>query len=380
MCEGWYTIVFPCHARLLLHFKGNPLNIPFFLLKSLKKMAEQVRKAKDFRGTLFHFGLVKILIKSALSKNQETWDMFTRKTLVSAKYKDRSVKPTPAQKKLNSRKKRVKTLTKVCANPKNLPNSIVEASTGDPDSKHSIDSHGSDRVETNNETVRNNTPIEAHVEIPISPLAAENIIDVEELAESTEKPRRNPKRKCNSTLSSMNNSVPSYPPQERLESMADQEEAPEPSEMTWTLSQFIQKNCKMDRQATVSKGIEPSEPIQVPTGTPAQIQREFTPSPSPVDNPDPTDTYEFSPDHPGPVDTYEQSPYEFTPELSPDHHSNPVATPAQSADEFTHASSPQPQPRQDQTFETYCEISSSRSLKPMVARLERRNNRLKEML
>jgi hypothetical protein len=81
-----------------------------------------------------------------------------------------------------------------------------------------------------------------------------------------------------------------------------------------------------------------------------------------------------------PVDTYERSPDEFTPELSPDHDSDRVNTPAQSPDEFTHASSPQPQPGHDQTFETYCEISSSRSLKPMVARLESRNNRLKEKL
>jgi hypothetical protein len=61
-------IMFPCNARLLLHFKGNHLvNIHYFLLKSLKKMAEQVRKAKDFRGSLFHFGLVKILVKFVLS-------------------------------------------------------------------------------------------------------------------------------------------------------------------------------------------------------------------------------------------------------------------------------------------------------------------------
>jgi hypothetical protein len=293
--------------------------------------------------------------------------MFTIKTLASAKSKDRSVKPAPPQKKLKARKKRVKTPTKVCANPKNIPDNTIEASTGDPDSEHSFDAHESDGVETNNETVKNTTPTEAHVEIPSSSLAAENIIDVEELVELTDKHRRNPKRKCKSTLSGMDNSVPSYPPQERLESVDDHEESPEPSEMTWTLSQLIHKTRKVDRQATVPKRIEQNEPIRVPTGTPARIQREFTPEPSPVDNPNP-------------VDTYERSPDEFTPELSPDHHSNPADTPAQSPDEFTHASSPQAQPGQDKTFETYCEISSSRSLKPMVARLESRNNRLKENL
>jgi hypothetical protein len=348
-CEGRYTIIFPCHARLLLHFTGTLLNIPFFLLKSLKRMAEQVQKANEFRGSLFHFGLVKILIKSALSKKQETWDLFTVKTLASAQSKDRSVKPVPPHKKLNSRKKRVKAPTKDCA--------------GDPDSEPPID----DEVETNNETVKDTTPTEANIEIPSSSLAAENIIDVEELAELTDKPRRNPKRKCKSALLGMDNSVPSYPPQERLESVADHEEAPEPSEMTWTLSQFIRKTRKADRQATTPKGIVQNESIQVPTGTPVRMQREFTP--------------ELNPDHNFDlIDTYEHSPDEFTPEFSPDHNSDRVHTPAQSPDEFTHVSSPQAQPGQDQTFETYCEISSSQSLKPMVAKLESKNNRLKEKL
>jgi hypothetical protein len=365
-CEGRYTIIFPCHARLLLHFTGTLLNIPFFLLKSLKRMAEQVQKANEFRGSLFHFGLVKILIKSALSKKQETWDLFTVKTLACAQSKDRSVKPVPPHKKLNSRKKKVKTLTKDYV--------------GDPDPEPPID----DEVETNTETGKDATPTEANIEIPSSPLAAENIIDVEELAESTDKPRRNPKRKCKSVLSGMDNSVPSYPPQERLESMDGHEEAPEPSEMTWTLSQLIRKNRKTNRQATTPKGIVQNESIQVPTGTPVQMQRESTPGPSPVDTYErsPNEfTPELSPDHNfDPVDTYERSPDEFTPELSPNHDSDRVHTPAQSPDEFTHASSPQAQPGQEQTFETHCEISSSRSLKPMVTKLESKNNRLKEKL
>jgi hypothetical protein len=218
--------------------------------------------------------------------------MFTIKTLASAKTKDRSVKPVPPQKNLNARKNRVKTPTKVYAKPKHIPDNTIETSTGDPDSKHSYYAHGSDGVETNNETVKNTTPPEAHIEIPSSSLAAENIIDVEELAELTDKPRRNPKRKCKSTLSGMDTYVPSYPPQERLESVDDHEEDPYPSEMTWTLSQLIKKTRKVDRQATAPKRIKQNEPIQVPTGTPSRIQIEFTHEPSPLDNPDPVDTYE----------------------------------------------------------------------------------------
>jgi hypothetical protein len=234
-CEGRYTIIFPCHARLLLHFTGTPLNIPFFLLKSLKRMAEQVQRVSEFRGSLFHFGLVKILITFALSKKQETWDLFTVKTLARAQSKAKKVKPVSPHKKSNSKQKKVKTLTK--------------DSAGDPEPEPQIH----DEVETNAETGKATTPTEADIEAPSSPPAADNIIDVEELAESTDKPRRNPKRKCKSLLSGMDNSVPSYPPQERLESIDGHEEAPEPSEMTWTLSQLIRKNRRTNRQATTPK-------------------------------------------------------------------------------------------------------------------------------
>jgi hypothetical protein len=78
----------------------------------------------------------------------------------------------------------------------------------------------------------------------------------------------------------MDNSVPSYPPQEKLQSLEDHEEAPESSEMTWTLSQLIRKVRKVNRQANVPK------PIQMPTDTPAQMYKEYTPELNPVDNSD----------------------------------------------------------------------------------------------
>jgi hypothetical protein len=369
-CEGRYTIIFPCHARLLLHFTGTLLNIPFFLLKSLKRMAEQVQRVSEFRGSLFHFGLVKILITFALSKKQETWDLFTVKTLARAQSKAKKVKPVSPHKKPNPKIKKVKTLTK--------------DSAGNPEPEPPID----DKVETHAEIGKATTPTEANIAVPSSPPAADNIIDVEELVESIDQPRRNPKRKCKSLLSGMDNSVPSYPTQERMESTDGHEEAPEPSEMTWTLSQLIRKNRRTNRQATTPKKIVQNEFVQVPTGTPVQIPRELTPEPHLVDtstlspaHPAPIDSYELSPDRNfDPADTYERSPDALTPKFTPDHDSDRFHTPAQSPEEFTHASSPPAQPEQEKTFETHCELSSSRSLKPMVAKLEGRNNRLKEKL
>jgi hypothetical protein len=289
------------------------------------------------------------------------------------------VKPVSPHKKPTPKIKKVKTLTK--------------DSAGNPEPEPPID----DKVETHAEIGKATTPTEANITVPSSPPAADNIIDVEELVESIDQPRRNPKRKCKSLLSGMDNSVPSYPTQERMESTDGHEEAPEPSEMTWTLSQLIRKNRRTNRQATTPKKVVQNEFVQVPTGTSVQMPKEPTPEPSPAntDGPSPIDNYELSPnrdfdpvntcelspDHNfDPADTYEHSPDQFTPASSSGRNSDKFHTPAQSPEEFTHASSPPVQPEQEPTIETHCELSSSRSLKPRVARLENRNNRLKEKL
>jgi hypothetical protein len=369
-CEGRYTILFPCHARLLLHFTGTLLNVPFFLLKSLKGMAEQVQRVSEFRGSLFHFGLVKILITCALSKKQETWDLFAAKTLARVQSKAKKGKPVTPHKKPTPKTKKAKTLTKDSAE--------------NPEPEPPI--HG--EVETNAEHGQATTPTAVDLAAPSSSPVADDIINVEELVEPIDQPRRNPKRKCKSLLSGMDNSVPSYPTQERMESTDGHEEAPEPSEMTWTLSQLIRKNRRTNRQASTPKKVMQDKSVQEPAGTPVQIPKELTPEPHPVDtstlspvHPDSIDNQELSPDRNfDPTDTYEHTPDQFTPGCSSDHNSDKFHTPVQSPEELTHASSPSPQPGQDQTIETHCQLSSSRTLKPMVTKLESRNSRLKEKL
>jgi hypothetical protein len=127
-----------------------------------------------------------------------------------------------------------------------------------------------------------------------------------------------------------------------------------------------------------------NESTQVPTGTSVQMPKELTPEPSPANTYEQIPhefTHELSPDHNFDlVNTCEHSPDQFTSEYSLDHNADIFHTPAQSPEEFTHVSSPPAQPGQEQTIETHCEISSSRSLKPMVAKLESKNSRLKEKL
>jgi hypothetical protein len=174
-------------------------------------MAEQVQRVNEFRGSLFHFGLVKILITCALSKRQESWDLFVTKTLAQAQLKAKKVKPISPPKKPTTKARKAKTLT--VENPEPEPQV-----------------HG--KEETNAEKGQTTTPTEMDVAAPSPSPVTDNIINVEELIGPIDQPRRNPKRKCKSLLSGMDNSVPSYPTQERMESTNGHEGAPEPSEMT----------------------------------------------------------------------------------------------------------------------------------------------------
>jgi len=246
-CEGRYTILFPCHARLLLHFTGTLLNVPFFLLKILKGMAEQVQRVSQFRGSLFHFVLVKILITCALSKKQESWDLFVTKTLARAQPKAKKVKPISPPKNSTPKRRKAKTLT--VENPEPEPQV-----------------HG--KEETNAEKGQTTTSTEMDIAAPSSSPVVDNITNVEELVEPIDQPRRNPKRKCKSVLTGMDDSIPSYPTQERMESTDGHEEAPEPSEMTWTLSQLIRKNHRTNRRTSTPKEVVQNESVQEPASTP----------------------------------------------------------------------------------------------------------------
>ena len=66
------------HIKLLQHLKGDcEINMPHFLLQSLSKMAKSVqRRAKDKKTSLFQCGLIKIIIKHELQKQNLTWQEF----------------------------------------------------------------------------------------------------------------------------------------------------------------------------------------------------------------------------------------------------------------------------------------------------------------
>ena len=64
--------------RFLEHVIGaNILNLPFYLLKSLEKMAIRARNHPSCSGSnMFHHGLIKILITQELGKLERSWSHF----------------------------------------------------------------------------------------------------------------------------------------------------------------------------------------------------------------------------------------------------------------------------------------------------------------
>jgi hypothetical protein len=74
-CEGRYGLVFLYHLRLLMNFMGYSLNMPFYFQRSLYKMSKRFKKEKA-DSSLFHYGLIKLIIVYHLSLHGDSWRAF----------------------------------------------------------------------------------------------------------------------------------------------------------------------------------------------------------------------------------------------------------------------------------------------------------------
>ena len=76
--EGIFHMVYSYHLRLLLHFVGKrSLDFPFYLYKSLGKMSDKVQiKTKGNETSLFHHGLIKLLVLEELRRLDRDWISF----------------------------------------------------------------------------------------------------------------------------------------------------------------------------------------------------------------------------------------------------------------------------------------------------------------
>ena len=77
-CEGRYNKAMIYHFKLMNHFTGkSSLNFPFYLHKSLGKMAHKVKaQPTKIAGRLSHHGLIQLLIQELLKRRNMAWPYF----------------------------------------------------------------------------------------------------------------------------------------------------------------------------------------------------------------------------------------------------------------------------------------------------------------
>jgi hypothetical protein len=77
-CEGRYGFIFLYHLRLLMVFMGYELNMPYYLHRSLFKMSKRYKRNQS-DTSLFHFGLIKMLVVCKLGLHRDCWDNFLKR-------------------------------------------------------------------------------------------------------------------------------------------------------------------------------------------------------------------------------------------------------------------------------------------------------------
>ena len=77
-CEGMYNRAMIYHFKLMNHFTGrSPLNVPFYLHKSLTKMAHQVKaQPTKITGRLSQHGLIQLIVQELLQRRNIEWTYF----------------------------------------------------------------------------------------------------------------------------------------------------------------------------------------------------------------------------------------------------------------------------------------------------------------
>lgn len=74
-CECWFIMVFNYHFYLLAHLcHGKLINNPYFLLESLKYVANVIRQLKHPNICVINQGLMKLIIVDTLEQKRRTWE------------------------------------------------------------------------------------------------------------------------------------------------------------------------------------------------------------------------------------------------------------------------------------------------------------------
>jgi hypothetical protein len=73
--EGIFSYAYRYHMRILMHLNGDTkMSLSFYMLKILTKMSKRVQNhPQTSHKSLFHQGLIKMLVMYALREVQMTW-------------------------------------------------------------------------------------------------------------------------------------------------------------------------------------------------------------------------------------------------------------------------------------------------------------------
>jgi hypothetical protein len=118
-CEGRYVFVFLFHLHLLMVFMGFELSLPHYLHRSLFKMAKKYKKIQA-DTSLFHVGLIKILVVYELGLHRDSWPDFLNRNGFEES------NPSPIDKPVVSESKSMPIPYSVLL-PKPKPDSIVNS-------------------------------------------------------------------------------------------------------------------------------------------------------------------------------------------------------------------------------------------------------------
>lgn len=101
--EGIFGNMFFYHAWLMMNFlNGNEINLSYFLIQSLRKIAGNVqRKIQFINNALYHHGLLKILIEAHLRNIRDNWeDFFKRNHFKETEIEELSGKTKKSKRKM----------------------------------------------------------------------------------------------------------------------------------------------------------------------------------------------------------------------------------------------------------------------------------------
>jgi hypothetical protein len=98
-CKGRYGFVFLYHLRLLMVFMGYELNMPHYLHRSLFKMSKRFKRNQS-DTSLFHFGLIKMIVVCKLGLHRDCWEDFLKRNDFADSSPPQVDKPVVSESKL----------------------------------------------------------------------------------------------------------------------------------------------------------------------------------------------------------------------------------------------------------------------------------------